>query len=58
LAEAERCFVKAEHALRTAIAELDKLRGMPLDADERLRLLSVIDETTGTLKLIGMKVTV
>lgn len=57
-AGAERSFAKAERALRTAMAELDKLSDMPLDVDRRLRLQSVIDESTGTLKLIGLQVRV
>jgi len=54
-AEAARSFAKAERALRTGAAELDKLRLMPLDGDEQLRLQNLIDETTGMLKLIGLQ---
>jgi len=57
-AEVARSLAKAERALRTALAELDKLRGLPLAVEERSRLQSVIDETTGTLKLIGLEVKV
>jgi hypothetical protein len=57
-AEAARSFAKAERAVRTALAEFDKLRSMPLDQDGRTRLQGVIDETTGALKLIGLQVEV
>jgi hypothetical protein len=57
-AEAARAFDKAERALRTATAELQKLSGMELDEDGRVRLQSVIDESTGTLKLIGLHVSI
>jgi hypothetical protein len=55
-AEAEHSFAKAERAFRTGVAELDKLRAMPLDVGGRMRLPGFIDETTGTLKLIGLQV--
>lgn len=57
-AEAALSFARADRALRTALAELDKLRAMPLDAEGRTQLQGVIDQTTGTLKLIGLEVNV
>ena len=56
--QTDRSFVKAERALRTAITELDKLSSLPLDAAGRERLRGVIDETTGTLKMIAWQVKV
>jgi hypothetical protein len=55
-AEAARCFAKAERALRTALAELDKLRLMHLDMGGRMRLQTAIGETAGKLKLLDMQV--
>jgi hypothetical protein len=54
-AEASRCLAKAERALRTALAELDKLRVMPLDMDARVRLRSAIGETADKLSLLDMQ---
>jgi len=54
--EEARSFAKAERALRTALAEIDKLRVMPLDTGGRMRLQSVIGETAGKLKLVQMQV--
>jgi len=54
--EVECSFAKADRALRAALVELEKLREMPLDSFSRSRLVGMIDETTGTLKLIGLQV--
>ena len=54
--EAAHCFAKAERALRTALAELDKLRLMPLDIGGRMRLQTAIGETAGKLRLLDMQV--
>jgi hypothetical protein len=50
------CFARAERALRIALAELDKLRLMPLDIGGRMRLQTAIGETAGKLKLLDMQV--
>jgi hypothetical protein len=55
---AARCFAKAERALRTALAELDKLRLMPLDVGGRMRLQSAIGETADKLEVLAMQVKV
>jgi hypothetical protein len=57
-AEASRCLAKAERALRTALAELDKLRVMTLDIDARIRLQTTIGEAAGKLKLLDTQVKV
>jgi hypothetical protein len=54
-AAAARCFAKAERALRIALAELDKLRLMPVDIGGRMRLQTAIGETAGKLKLLDIK---
>ena len=54
--ESARCFTRAERALRVALAELDKLRLMPLDIGGRMRLQTAIGETAGKLKLLDMQV--
>ena len=55
-AEAARCFARAEHAAQTALAEFDKLRLMPLDLGDRMRLQSAIGETAGKLALLDIQV--
>jgi hypothetical protein len=55
-AEAALQFAKAERAMRSALAELDKLRVMPLDIGGRMRLQSFIGEAAGKLKLLDMQV--
>jgi len=57
-ADAERSFARAGRALRTGLAELDKLRLMPLGIGGRMRLQSAIGETAGKLKLLDMQVKV
>ena len=57
-AEAARSFAKADRALRTGLAELDKLRLMPLDIGGRMRLQTAIGETAGKLKMLDMQVKV
>ena len=57
-ADAERSFARAGRALRTGLAELDKLRLMPLGVGGRMRLQSAIGETAGKLKLLDMQVKV
>ena len=55
-AEASRCLAKAERALRTAMTELDRLLGMPLELDARVRLQSAIGEASGKLQLLELQV--
>jgi len=57
-AEAARQFARAERALRTALAELDKLRVMPLDVGGRMRLQTTIGEAAAKLKLLDTQVKV
>jgi hypothetical protein len=57
-AEASRCLAKAERALRTAMTELDRLLGMPLELDARVRLQSAIGEASGKLQLLEIQVKV
>jgi hypothetical protein len=57
-AEAAFQFAKAERAMRSALAELDKLRVMALDIGGRMRLQSAIGEAAGKLKLLDMQVKV
>jgi hypothetical protein len=57
-ADAVRCFARAERATRAALAELDKLRLMPLDIGDRMRLQTAIAETMGKLKMLDMQVKV
>jgi len=57
-AESARSFTKAERALRTALAELDKLRLMPLDTGGRMRLQTTIGEAAGKLKVLDLQVKV
>jgi hypothetical protein len=57
-AEAALQFAKAERAMRSALAELDKLRLMPLDIGGRMRLQSAIGEAAGKLKLLDLQVKV
>ena len=56
-AAAARQLAKAECAMRTALAELDRLRLMPLDIADRMRLQAAIGETAGKLKLLEMQMT-
>jgi hypothetical protein len=44
--------------MRSALAELDKLRLMRLDIGGRMRLQSAIGEAAGKLKLLDMQVKV
>jgi len=55
-AETARQFGRAERALQTALAELDKLRVMPLDVGGRMRLQTTIGEASAKLKLLDMQV--
>ena len=58
LVENARCFAKAERTMRAALAELDKLRLMPLDVRDRLRLQTAIGEAARKLKMMDMQVKV
>lgn len=55
-AELERAFAKAERAMRTAIAELDKLRVRPLDIDGRIRLQTMIHDADRELTVMALQV--
>ena len=57
-AEAESRFAKAQRASRTALAEWDKLRLMPLDIGGRIRLQTAIGEAAGKLQLLDLQVKV
>jgi hypothetical protein len=57
-AEAARSFARAERASRTALAEWDKLRLMPLDVGDRMRLQTAVGEARGKLKMLDMQVKV
>jgi len=54
--EASRGFAKVDRALRTAVAELERLRRMPLDIGGRIHLQTTIGEATRQLKLIDAQV--
>ena len=56
--EAARSFDRAERASRTALAEWDKLRLMPLDVDGRMRLQTAVGEARGKLSVLDMQVKV
>lgn len=55
-AEAGRSFANAERAFQTGLAELDKLRFMPLDIGDRMRLRTVICEVSGKLEFLDLQV--
>jgi hypothetical protein len=57
-AEAARAFAKAGRAMRTALAELDKLRLMQLDIGGRMKLQTAIGEAAGKLRFLDMQVKV
>jgi hypothetical protein len=57
-AEPARSFAKAERAFRNWLAELDKLRFMPLDIGERVRLQSAVGEAAGKIKVLELQVRV
>ena len=54
--DALRCLAKAERALRTALAELEKVSGMSLDMGARLRLQSVVGGASDRLQVMQVKV--
>ena len=57
-ATAAHQFARTERAMRSAFAELDKLRVMHLDMGDRIRLQTAIGEASSKLKLVEMQVRV
>lgn len=57
-AEVELAFAKADRAMKVALAQLDKLRLMPLDIGGRMRFQTAISEAGGKLKFMAMQVRV
>lgn len=53
-----RAFAKTGRTLEAAVAELDRLRLMPLDVASRARLRSLVTETIGKLQFIDVQVKV
>ena len=57
-ADAERGLAKAGRAMQAALAELNRLRLLPLDIEDRMRLRAAIDGAAGELKLLDLQVRV
>jgi hypothetical protein len=53
-AAAARSLAKAERGLRTAVAEFEKLAAMPLDQQDRMRLMSAIGSGRGQLERLEL----